>query len=196
MMFLSNVFSMLFQIFCFSKKHDESLVVLSTMLSCFIVCLQATTWLDIELDLPSQMANLVLFRTGLLKCTQHERRPEKTHILNIRGDVFFQVWKAHRFYFQIPSCCLSWADTPGVSWGKVLKIGSKVRVLQSFEAFRMETSRAKALAVFPQKLPENLEGTVVFLHSILTLNRSGKNWSGQNCKRIPSRPRIKLLNDG
>ena len=57
--------------------------------------------------------------------------------------------------------------------GKVLKIGSKVRVLQSFEAFRMETSRAKALAVFPQKLPENLEGTVVFLHSIGNAPTSG-----------------------
>ena len=55
-----------------------------------------------------------------------------------------------------------------------MKIGSKVRVLKSFEAFRMETSSAKALAVFPQKLPENLEGTVVFLHSILTSNRWGK----------------------
>lgn len=129
MMFLSNVFSMFFQIFCFSEKHDESLVVLSAMLSCFIVCLQATTWLDIELDLQSQMANLVLFRTGLLKCTQHETL--KTYIRNIRGDVFFQVWKAHRFYFKVPSCCLSWADTLGVDEEKSWRLD------QRFESYNL-----------------------------------------------------------
>ena len=85
--------------------------------------------------------------------------------------MFFQLRKTHRFV-QVPSCCFSWAVRWW--WGKVLKIGSKVRVLKSFDAFRMETSSAKALAVFPQKLPENLEGTVVFLHSILTSNRWGK----------------------
>ena len=57
--------------------------------------------------------------------------------------------------------------------GKVLKIGSKVKVLKSFEAFRMETSRTKALAVFPQSLPEGLSGTCVFLHSIGNAPTSG-----------------------
>lgn len=82
MMFLSNDFPD----FCFSKKHDESLLVLSTMLSCFIVCLQATTRLDIELDLQSQMANFGFVSnwfTGVYptwkkpwknRYTQHKRR--------------------------------------------------------------------------------------------------------------------------
>jgi len=57
--------------------------------------------------------------------------------------------------------------------GKVLKIGASVKTVKSFEAYRMETSGTKALAIFPQKLPVGLEGKVVFLHSIGNAPTSG-----------------------
>ena len=57
--------------------------------------------------------------------------------------------------------------------GKVLKIGASVKTVKSFEAYRMETSGTKALAIFPQKLPVGLKGKVVFLHSIGNAPTSG-----------------------
>ena len=57
--------------------------------------------------------------------------------------------------------------------GKVLKIGSSVKVVKSFQAFRMESSGDDALGIFAQSLPEGLEGHIEFLHSIGNAPTSG-----------------------
>ena len=57
--------------------------------------------------------------------------------------------------------------------GKVLKIGTKVKVVKPFEAFKTETSGTDALGIFAQNLPVGLQGKVVFLHCIGNSPTSG-----------------------
>eukprot|EP00438_Fugacium_kawagutii_P001034 Skav205842 [mRNA] locus=scaffold160:454231:454965:+ [translate_table: standard] len=68
--------------------------------------------------------------------------------------------------------CVSQWQYPSYN-GKVLKVGSSVKVVKPFLAFRMEASGTEALAIFPQTLPEGLHGRVVFCHIIGNAPTSG-----------------------
>ena len=136
-MFLSHVFSMFFQNpFMWGKKMMKALWFCQP---CCHVSLCASKRLhDWTLSWIYQVRWPIWFCFELVyrSVPNMKETLKKTHIRNIRGDVFFQVWKAHRFYFKVPSCCLSWADTPGVdeekSWRLDQRCGS-CNLLKPFE---------------------------------------------------------------